>query len=1320
MIKSCAYNIFGEANMELQQFSRLYERIQQDPSILLLGQNYLCVDRETDPTWNNLVTNFYQDLHLSPLQADYPALWNALVHTPEDAQKVMSKIAEAAVSGEHPAAIATVTKLRWSLLFTSSIDNMGTYMGTRGHTPKYRDVKVAHPAYLSKNAQNCICMCGGKDCVPHDSVRSIKRDIRNRVGWITDSYLDQYGVLVIDGFIPGKDWLDDDNLFCELEGLPTESVFWFGAPEKLEEGAQNLVNNKILITDTRSFFDHLQEHVPELFEDGDDVFSDKVDSRLYASLTLHLEENHTIWINRTKISEITGSNLCVITDEIMSNSIPRNRNRGDKFTSFLTQEGLPMWALFNDSFGERSFYVPRALDKQFEESVRSTLKEGSSKKPILLFGPSNSGKSMTMANLALKISRLRKYPVIYIRGNLLSGAVKRMETFIQEWFCNTSRFDGERLEKIVIFWDGSGLERTRQDYENLQKRLFNYNVQVIGSLYCRADYVPPKNSNREFVLPQDLNAYEMKGLSKLLNYVDASLAERFETISKLQTKSRRAKKNTSILYLLQMLFKHNYDPEYVRVRELMTNQFDAEQRYAENQTAREVENYLDNLYDTHERVAALGVASAFQAKLALVLARMKEEERTAISEAEKNKLDEKKCKAEQLIHLQSGIRRINSILAVASEFGIALPLRLVLKVLTDREGNPHISVNEETSRIVKILKKDTLIKFEIVVDEQFGEEAYVSYRNSAEAEQNICLTCGLSSNEHNEKRKLKELRLLADIIANADSDREIKSVLQLVRQFGPNGHGMLSELDERLSKADYVAYKPYWLAIANDIIEKFPDDPETILIYAHLTREYFSNAPEEIIATWEDLFKEDREDEQKSEQEDEPEAYPGPDYFAECATILISTIEDLERNGSTSSAQYGRLSVEMCANYQQHMYHHGYDPVKYEMIKNRIRSVFAHNLRQDGSELRSDFSTNYLLDILINAYNVYRTSLADNGETKESVAEYNQIRESIDDLLNLDDLMYERNNLKLVRNIKSIHDQFSNADAQEQLKNQIDSKNSDILLYLEARSKWYPANPDIPQYAINKVEQLYFQDYYTILHGDIPHQFVIPERTLANARSTAKEVEIYLTKHIDEIRRTRSARCVEMLLRAKWFAKTGNLMLTEKQTVSLSRAEWDEIKMLCDSYIIYKRSSDDGQDDTFAPAHFLRGVYEWIYGNIGNCKNFFNKAKECVKGSSKIINTDALVLCAEGSSTPRVFGVQVERQEGNKYRARVIREFPGPTDLEPKMRDRYNLHVSDTVVKYLFDGMPKAHIQTSSKRCVIRFNLMGAQIGPQSGGDNNG
>ena len=58
---------------------------------------------------------------------------------------------------------------------------------------------------------------------------------------------------------------------------------------------------------------------------------------------------------------------------------------------------------------------------------------------------------------------------------------------------------------------------------------------------------------------------------------------------------------------------------------------------------------------------------------------------------------------------------------------------------------------------------------------------------------------------------------------------------------------------------------------------------------------------------------------------------------------------------------------------------------------------------------------------------------------------------------------------------------------------------------------------------------------------------------------------------------------------------------------------------------------------------------------------------------------------------------------------------PVPLD---NVLSRYGMGVSDPVLKHLFDGtMPKEAQQQARKDGVIRFNLIGAQIGmPAAGG----
>lgn len=69
-------------------------------------------------------------------------------------------------------------------------------------------------------------------------------------------------------------------------------------------------------------------------------------------------------------------------------------------------------------------------------------------------------------------------------------------------------------------------------------------------------------------------------------------------------------------------------------------------------------------------------------------------------------------------------------------------------------------------------------------------------------------------------------------------------MVDLIRQFGPNGHGMLSEQQSE-TITDYSAYRSYWSEIAEEAILCQEQDPEIVLVYAHLTREYYAQLDEQ-------------------------------------------------------------------------------------------------------------------------------------------------------------------------------------------------------------------------------------------------------------------------------------------------------------------------------------------------------------------------------------------------------------------------------------------------------------------------------------------
>lgn len=1279
-------------NMELEVFDKLYNRIQLEPSILLLGQSYFLMGGKKDPVWDKLVTELYPELGLSRKRVDYPTLWQNAVKTPRDAELVMAKIAEAGSSIWKNPAVAAVAKLRWSLLFTSAIDDTEVMATEKGYSPVPPGERNAKAMYLNKERRFRINLCGSREVPPpvlKDKLDRKKFDmqITNRIRWISSTYLEYYGVLVIDGFDPDYDWLNDENLFGQLIEMLPQSIYWFSAPECLGENAAMLVERGILVVEEDGLYEHLLRHMPELLESGEAATQKEEDNILYTSLTLRLSDRqtHTVHIRRSDISDISGSSLCVIDDDMMRGEVLSEKSRAEKFADFLMQNGLPSWHLFNTKANEEPFYIARDQDKALEERLFLALREtGVARKPVILCGPSNSGKSMMLARLAWFIANRRKYPVIFIRGELVSGAEKRLDKFISNWFGDADRFGGERPEKVVVIWDGSGLRRTEQDYENLQGLLFNRNAQVVGSVY---------SSTREkaIALSQDLSVKEEQRMHSILASLGRGYVDRFNEILR-NRKNADVLKNSSLLYLLQALFKYEFDSEYQELAKILASQFNQEKRRAEQETSHSLQKYVEDFFQAQRARVQCGVASSFQEKLQLILAQMMVEEQDSVDAELKQVSDGKQRELEKYKQLSQCITSINNILAVASEFGVQLPLHLLLSFLRTKNGSPYVSYTEEPAKIIEILRTDTLLEFNYKSHPRLGEEYYVSFRNSIEAENYICLLCNLPLEDHSPKRKEKEIEIFTQLVEHAETEVDLRSVIELGRQFGPNGHGMLSEIENMSRSSDYLEYKNYWLEIANAIIDKFQNDPETILLYAHLTREYVS------------------------QEEPEHRTYYD-EVFIKARTMLQTALDRID----TSTAQYDRLSVELCANYQQTL-RVRFDPVIHSDIKKRIRVVFRRSKQRDAMELRRDFSSNYMLDILLNAYNEFRKS---NADPKEKEQELVGILCDIDDMLNLDNLVYERKNQDLIRKIREVYGQLgSESTRMDQLEKKLMRVNNDAFLYLQARMIWQGDTDTLEDCGCKQDVAFLFADHYIGVCRDIPYIKIemskeLSERLTEQTRRDAQRVVDFLSEKDELVRRTQSERCMAMLMRAKWFLKTGTPMLEEKQCVPLSREEWQEINELCNRYHYYHQYHKD--TEPFIPAYFLKGVYEWIYGDVKQAIDWFNGAKGYAWSDKSARSVERLILCKEETSTPRTFVVSVQQGENKKYTARIIRETTPPPAASDMVATRYGLGVAPPVVKYLFDGtMPKEQRQQAKKDGIIRFNLIGAQVGsPQSGGMND-
>ena len=172
----------------------------------------------------------------------------------------------------------------------------------------------------------------------------------------------------------------------------------------------------------------------------------------------------------------------------------------------------------------------------------------------------------------------------------------------------------------------------------------------------------------------------------------------------------------------------------------------------------------------------------------------------------------------------------------------------------------------------------------------------------------------------------------------------------------------------------------------------------------------------------------------------------------------------------------------------------------------------------------------------------------------------------------------------------------------------------------------------------------------------------------------------------------------------------------QKSSGSLSRAEWDQLYQECGQYASL---AEGDPQDTFAPAYFLMGIYQWIYGDAQKSREDFDKAKRCTAPDSNARIIDRFILCSEETTIPRLFLVNVRRNIGRNYTASFREEIRPMQKSTDKVLTRFGMPVLGSAMEYLFHGMPFLEEQRpSSEPAIIGFNLIGAQIeSPQNGGD---
>lgn len=591
------------------------------------------------------------------------------------------------------------------------------------------------------------------------------------------------GVLVIEGWNPLNDWLTIDN-FNSLISFPKDSIFIFGATNELKKirQIQKLVSKKIIHLYDRSLYDELIAAGYEISnfdfnrnnlddEDGVEITIDSLFDKLEYSIQ-HLSY---------QVINQLDSSINVLDNTILDN--PDYIDREEYFMRFLSTENkVPLWGGYSSGF-----YFKRDIDDRLLEKVEAQLKntDPAKSRVVLLEGRNSSGKTVALGNLAYRIRKNKKYPVIYITSDMKEKEqYDELERLIKN---HINAKMGAR--KTVIIWDKNTYDKN-EVYENMRKSLEECNVVIVGSRYIIDDESEDLNKQYEVVTLDDClhEETEIQELRKILQSISVEYANNYNTIL---NKINNVKEDVQTKYFKESSFADQgnwflliFNRLFEGLHEIQRRSVGRETSLAQRKVVEYLDNYSTDLFDK-------GTFSRMYEMLGLL-------------------------KPNYSDYYKENVSKVFNMIAVAGKYGLELPAMIVFRAYEELVGNWY--------NFIQNISRNSVIKMDLHEDGVM----MIYFRRALEA------TLFLEQQTDSYEDLLNiEIESLLSIIRNTNFydmdgiDSEALQVVNLIRKFGPNG----PEPDR---------YKKYFFKIADVLIEANNEaNDEAILVASHMIREAF-------------------------------------------------------------------------------------------------------------------------------------------------------------------------------------------------------------------------------------------------------------------------------------------------------------------------------------------------------------------------------------------------------------------------------------------------------------------------------------------------
>lgn len=462
----------------------------QSPIVLFLGQDAWRDGTGPDPVLNAALK------HLGGADAGQ-ASWRDLLGSMPLPDSFFQWLAERYSRAVPPTWVESVVTLPWSAIFTSSFDStLGRIFKSSSRQPQTILTADEAPSASRSLSRTPIYYlfgrAGGSDKLAQaprtQSELRVRRSMHavplmNRVVDAATAL----GLLVVDGYTPGADWLDTDSLLAVIERLPAEKVLWYGwnpADTRIPDEIRDLVaRGHILVEPGR-----LGSYLADLFVSGriDDLIPRRSSD---AGVISYKGEKRTVVSAELRIQVEAA---CYVVDDAWS-SFVEPLGEDARYGAFVRFHG--------DMDGPRALVegIRRefAITRDFEAKVRSLVEEGIAghsrlNEPIIVHGQSATGKTMALARLISIVRHEATSAVLYATARMPQAAEVAD-------FCEQAERTGA-LATVLVCDCNAPFSRYRDLLQGLRSR--GRRVVVVGSSYRIVD--SEHKLPREFIEAPDV------------------------------------------------------------------------------------------------------------------------------------------------------------------------------------------------------------------------------------------------------------------------------------------------------------------------------------------------------------------------------------------------------------------------------------------------------------------------------------------------------------------------------------------------------------------------------------------------------------------------------------------------------------------------------------------------------------------------------------------------------------------------------------------------------------------------------------------------